>query len=358
MQIPLDSVRTPLPHISAEADGQAWQPDVNWTAAQSGSSRSSTTSQAGILSTLAHQLAKLARICNSTLSLFYAPSSPISGRRLALEYQKYLTWQSDLPANAAVSDHAPPHILVMHMWFHCSVLLLFRPFMRAKITDSDIDPFSVCRSSANSISEIYAGYQELYDSEGLHVLPVQCLLSACTIHVLNIHAYPDSFSHLMQTLDLCNKIKGRQPWANAVFHVIRNLAEEMNVELPQEALDLLNDQSEAEAWVLTDRTSSLYRPTKELFLNPGTRIYPSEGSDTIAAAIRDRIGDYLFLPFPNQPQPWLEPVANDSDDQLEDSPLDVGDIQTQFEGLRLKIPTHDSPIHRTTGSIDRPYRMQ
>jgi hypothetical protein len=74
------------------------------------------------------------------------------------------------------------------MYYHCAILLLFRPFLRVKFSINDISAINMCHQSASAISDLFALHLRLYKSVGICAFHTRCLLNACTIHLLDASA--------------------------------------------------------------------------------------------------------------------------------------------------------------------------
>ncbi|KAB8337010.1 hypothetical protein FH972_021314 [Carpinus fangiana] len=182
--------------------------------------------------------ASLSKVVNGTLLMFFAPLVPLSGSLLVDEYDKYLDWYHTLPLNIRNAKDAPPHVLCLHMYYWVAILHLFRPFLKATIHNSDISPREVCRQAANNISDLMHEHARLYQRKGIYMFQVHCLLSACTIHIINI----PSIQATRQFTEACNTFQELIPgneWARSCLHVLRNLVEKWNLILPLEAEEAL-----------------------------------------------------------------------------------------------------------------------
>src|SRR5436189_1420995 len=106
------------------------------------------------------------------------------------------------------------------MYYHTAVLLLFRPFLKAKFTESDTSPSDICRQSANQISDIFAQHRRLYDTTGIYTFQLHCLLTACTIHIINLPAL-SSASYLTAACNHFHDIIPRNDWAPSALSAIK-----------------------------------------------------------------------------------------------------------------------------------------
>src|SRR3954470_12431333 len=48
------------------------------------------------------------------------------------------------------------------MYFHCTLLIHFRPFLKLKITATSVSPRSICVEASENISALVQAYKSLY----------------------------------------------------------------------------------------------------------------------------------------------------------------------------------------------------
>jgi len=126
-------------------------------------------------------------------------------------------------------------------------MLLFRPFLKATITGSDVVPREICRQSANTISDIWAHHRALYGLEGIYMFQVHCLLSACTIHIVNLPTIAAT-KYFTAACNTFQDLFSRNEWARSSLTILRGLVEKWGLILPQEAEEALcRDQHIARA---------------------------------------------------------------------------------------------------------------
>ncbi|KAF2757070.1 hypothetical protein EJ05DRAFT_501611 [Pseudovirgaria hyperparasitica] len=368
-QIPTSAVTIELPPVDDDLDKQPWNaydtpgPD-----------------KPGARSTTFNQCAALSKIVNSTLCMFFAPTRVLSGSLLLDEYTKYVNWSRRLPDIISSIDDAPPHVLCLHMYYHAAVLLLFRPFLKATFTESNLSPRDVCRRSANYISDIFAQHRRMYGLSGLYTFQVHCLLTACTIHIINIPAIASS-TYLTAACNSFQDLVTRNEWAVGSLNIIRGLVQKWNIVLPIEAENALyrNDtqmshfdftadpQRAVEALVPEpDRTAptgepgtrctptshdstsppstvdisstSSKRPGAPHFSMPSTGLYHQKRQRMSQSQTRLIGENYLFAPFPNQPAPLLGPIHTSEGVQEEGTDGEEGEslverVSRGFDGL-------------------------
>lgn len=125
------------------------------------------------------------------------------------------------------------------MYYHASLLLLFRPFLKATFTNQiDVVPREVCRQAANSISEIWNRHLSMYGTAGVYTFQVHCLFTACTIHVINLPTIAAT-NYFVQACNIFQKLIPRNDWAKSSLIILRSLVEKWNLILPQDAEEAL-----------------------------------------------------------------------------------------------------------------------
>ena len=213
---------------------------------------------------------------------------------------------------------------VPSMYYHTAVLLLFRPFLKAKFTESDISPSDVCRQSANQISDIFAQHRRLYDTTGISTFQLHCLLTACTIHIINLPAL-SSASYLTAACNHFQDLVPRNDWAASALSVIKGLIEKWTIILPQETESALYRPFPSSATSIPpfpdEISTDLFRPSttstttskRAAFLQPDNPLQKRQRllaprSEVGGREPRDQPVNYLFAPFPNQPAPLLGPI--------------------------------------------------
>lgn len=124
------------------------------------------------------------------------------------------------------------------MYYHTAILLLFRPFLKATLTNSEIVPREVCRKAANMICDIWSEHRRLYNLSGIYMFQVHCLLTACTIHIVNVPAL-SATSYLTDACNTLQDLISRNEWARSSLVILRSLVKRWDRVLPQEAEEAL-----------------------------------------------------------------------------------------------------------------------
>ncbi|KAH7065637.1 hypothetical protein B0J12DRAFT_750400 [Macrophomina phaseolina] len=186
------------------------------------------------------------------------------------------------------------------MYYHAAILLLFRPFLKARFTESNLSPGDVCRQSANSVSGIFAQYRQQYGLLGIFAFQ------------LHLAAAYNSFQDLTE----------QSQCATSSLNIIRSLVQRWKIVLPlevdaalyrdQNALDAPNSGAAASSDIHFSNSSSADYGTPPALLE----LAPPEvmqkrhllaPRQTHKEGLRD-INNYLFTPVPNQSTPLLGPI--------------------------------------------------
>ncbi|KAF2142065.1 uncharacterized protein K452DRAFT_26023 [Aplosporella prunicola CBS 121167] len=324
--IPTNAITVDLPTGNPKRDEEKWTAhDVEG-------------SKPGARAATFRQLVNLSKIVNSTLQMFFAPSQAMSGSLLLEEYQKYLQWYAKLPSIVSSLSYAVPHILTLHMYYHAAVLLLFRPFLKAELTDSDISPREICRTSANAISDLFAQHRQLYGLVGIFTFQMHCLLTACTIHIINLPSV-SATNHLAFACNSFQDLVKQNAWAAGSLNIIKGLVQKWQIVLPTEVENTLY-RNQGDVATAFDFSSSgndqaeAYRPEKRsMSLNPSTQVVPKRRRITSVES-REQPSNYFFSPFPNQPPPLLGPIHTSTSGDVEWND-EVSKMSQKVDGLNF-----------------------
>ncbi|KIX00874.1 uncharacterized protein Z518_09939 [Rhinocladiella mackenziei CBS 650.93] len=109
-------------------------------------------------------------------------------------YSKLSTWRETLPMSLVINGldnncFYLPHVLQLHMQYHCVIIITTRPFFASAKTLPDITVTELamirkaCTDSANSIARLVHLYRRLYGLRRINVQAVHLIFTATLVHV-------------------------------------------------------------------------------------------------------------------------------------------------------------------------------
>ena len=120
------------------------------------------------------------------------------------------------------------------MYYYVAIVLLFRPFLKAKIISKpELVPRELARDAADRISDLWALHKRLYGYSGIYMFQVHILLTACTIHLISVPS-PSPTSRFRDACDHFHELSTTHEWARAALNILRRLARKWNLILPQD----------------------------------------------------------------------------------------------------------------------------
>ncbi|WWD04681.1 hypothetical protein V865_002752 [Kwoniella europaea PYCC6329] len=136
-------------------------------------------------STTFHWMAKLARICRSILENLYSPASRSTPARqdeiIDTVSLKLDDWYKRFPLRP-IEITPLPHILLLHMYYHLSVIFVHRPFYRGHRMESA----QRCNTAAVHILELLHIFKRTHQIRYAHHNMINVIFGAATIFLLRI----------------------------------------------------------------------------------------------------------------------------------------------------------------------------
>ncbi|KLO15521.1 hypothetical protein SCHPADRAFT_259949 [Schizopora paradoxa] len=192
-----------------------------------------------------NESARLSSILASVVQTIYAVK-PVTSRQLeAVQLEQTLDrWYLDLPAHLRYTPGGqipPANVLILHMQYWCTVLLLHRPFIRHYITirlkqmnspDSPIEPraysaaqknFDLCVSAANHITSIISTYADNYCLKRAPVFLSYYIFTAGIMHLTTLTiapSDPQASVGLAKCLDCLRKVEVVWPSATRAWELL------------------------------------------------------------------------------------------------------------------------------------------
>lgn len=292
--LPTEAITMGLPEVDVELDAVPWHSDDV-----------ARPKNPGMRSTSFRHLVMLSCLINSTLRLFFAPAERITAELVVREHNKYLEWFRRLPEEISSTRDAPPYVLFLHMQYHTAVLLLYRPFLSARlIAFPDKTPREICKSAAIAISEVYDEHIRQFDNSGICTFQVHCLLTACTIHLLDLKEQ-STVDRLLSACDGLWKFAPRVLWAAAALHIIKALAQKWQLSMPdglERALRGPSGNLPHFDFSVVDEANAYLLP-QSMGETAGSGLHVPQDMQMEA---------HLFSPFPNQQIPLMTSAADDN----------------------------------------------
>lgn len=225
--LPRAAVNVERPPTLEEHDQTIWMTVTDYGVDHTG------TEQPGYFQTFQHQFSLLTEIVSDTVFSFYAPRERFTSRKLLDYYRRYKSWYSNLPSPLQIRDITLPHVLALHMWYHCSLLHLFKAFLRVDLVRSDVSPRDVCTQSSNCIAHLLNIYRRTYGMRHTSIVICHIILTSNIIDLINL---PDPIATHNLALGLTFAREGA---TNHTFymrgaHILLALSKQWNIDLPLE----------------------------------------------------------------------------------------------------------------------------
>ncbi|KAI9793529.1 MAG: hypothetical protein M1816_007962 [Peltula sp. TS41687] len=310
-QLPRTAISIKKPTLADAIESKPWKPyidtDVDLPA---------ELEQPGHTCKVLQQFSFLSEIVSDTLFMFYAPRERFTilairgDNREQLDATGYRFKVGDPSLGLlGIADESS-------IYYHTVVLHLFRPFLKVDLLDSSISPRAICTESAENISILADGYRNLYTLRRECVLMSHCLLSASTIHLLNLPS-PRASRYITDDLRNLNEASVCHGFAGRCLRIIQTLAQKWEITLPEEASRI-------------GSTSSTERPSpsesSEYLLTPwGGSMQPRMRRDSVTelvptdeTALSASLSDLFWTPFPYQGIPLQATLAP--------SPMDISSM--------------------------------
>lgn len=133
-----------------------------------------------------YQQSSLTELLSEMLVMFYAPRERLSSRRVLDLYARLQTWHKKLPDTLRLTDQSAPNVFQLHLWYWTCINHLFRPIVRMKLVNSDVQPRKVCVDAAVQISKIMGMYKSQYPIHIVNQLWCHMLLTAGLTHLFDL----------------------------------------------------------------------------------------------------------------------------------------------------------------------------
>ncbi|KAH8719850.1 Nitrogen assimilation transcription factor nit-4 [Beauveria bassiana] len=148
--------RPPMPVISTDFETSSWAPYAD------GDVYFEPHKQLSNVRSLYQYFCKLNETVHESLHLLYSPAQSLTAANLLQNYHLYLDWYDQMPEVMRLGHNSTPAAIFIHLYYHLSVLLLFRPFLRVRLLGSGILPLEICFQAADAMQRLVGSYSKLY----------------------------------------------------------------------------------------------------------------------------------------------------------------------------------------------------
>nr|POE52042.1 nitrogen assimilation transcription factor nit-4 [Quercus suber] len=228
-QVPRVGTDLPKPMVNDRLESQTWRPYEDTNVAVSPSAEQAARSMLFV-----EKYSTLCEIACEMVNTYYAPQESFTNQKLIAQYAQYQEWYRNLPDAFRLENTSLPYVLVLHMMYYACILHLFRPFIKLDLRNVNLYPVDIVTYCANQISSLMNALRAMYGLRRVALAVPNMLLSAATIHLLNLPAEPAA-SHLSQGLHDLQAMAVNHQFAAQCVEIIRTLAVKWNIELPEGA---------------------------------------------------------------------------------------------------------------------------
>jgi len=174
--------------------------------------------------------------------------------------------------------------------------MLFRPLLGARFTQHmNTHPKFICANAANAISVAFERHMQVFQGFGVCALQVQCLLTASTIHIVDL-SNRQALASLTQACWHFRALALRVPWAAGSLQIIRGLMKKWYTDVPPMLEEVLEGSGRGSP-------AFDFRTTHEINSHR-TRVEAQEHGPE---------NPLLFAPFPSQQLPLFRSMDYGTD---------------------------------------------
>lgn len=125
------------------------------------------------------------------------------------------------------------------IYYHATILLLFRPFFRKEIIVLKETPRDICRRAANDIISLSTQYRKFYTLRQTVINIPQIIFGASIILLMDLPSPSPAQAvslNLIRSLKDLKELSRTWQWCNLTLRHIGELADKWNIDLPNEVL--------------------------------------------------------------------------------------------------------------------------
>ncbi|ORY07864.1 hypothetical protein K493DRAFT_295310 [Basidiobolus meristosporus CBS 931.73] len=203
-----------------------------------------------------HEVIKLHKLIGRILSTMYIVRAPLTSnspkfRTSLMDLDSQLdVWLNSLPADLAYvptnygTGNPPksPTLIYAHVWYHCALILLHRPFVLRTESSSTCQSSSalICIDAANSLTSIVTSCVSCPRASEIVLFLLFPIFTASTILLLQAKSSDQwiansSRASLFKNLETLKQIRERCGYAGRYYTILHDLIAESNITPKQEA---------------------------------------------------------------------------------------------------------------------------
>ncbi|KAK5163709.1 uncharacterized protein LTR77_010382 [Saxophila tyrrhenica] len=271
------------------------------------------------------QLSKLSELASDMVNTFYAPRERFTSRRLALAYKQYQEWHRNLPDAFRLENTSLPHVIILHMYYHACILHLFRPYVKLDLSGANLWPREACTHSANEISSLMNALRAMYGLRRVSLAVTSLLLSAGTIHLLNLPQEPSS-THISQALYDLQAMSVNHNFAGCCVDILRSLSSKWQISLPDSTSSLPRSRQTGSKKGLSPTSSTFW----------GASIRRGESGRSSGSASSQQSSPFQPSSYNQQQHSTAAPMFTDQPMQLDPGQMQ-NTVWTPFPGQTMPV---------------------
>ncbi|RPB05323.1 hypothetical protein L873DRAFT_1758261 [Choiromyces venosus 120613-1] len=232
-QLPSTIVGVSKPSVFPPIESELWQPYTDHGVPHG-------TPQSGRVQGVAIYFAEVSEILGDVLTLLYSPKERVTLQILNATYSRLKDWKAQLPEDMAPKSSSLPSALLLHLYYHCTIGLLFRPFFAKELTFFGESPREICRQAAKDSAKVFALFREGYSLRRTVITSSQIILAMTLLMLIDLPSSPAIETTIVQCLKDLRELSSVWAWCASALQGIEKLVGRLNVELPEEAWDTLS----------------------------------------------------------------------------------------------------------------------
>ncbi|RFU28584.1 hypothetical protein B7463_g7759, partial [Scytalidium lignicola] len=264
-----------------------------------------TTQQPSNVRSVYKTFCELSEIVHHSLYAYYTPGRYVTSQTLLRIYRRYLDWYDQIPNALRLGQNFTPSVLFAHMYYHYTILLLFRPFIKLELVGSTVSPKEICRQAAEAICALANSYSRLYTLERTPSFVPYFVLTAGITHLVSLGNGWGGSDPLKQSVQHLRRMANGHGVASRAIEILEDLTSrwEIDVHLDDDETDGINEEEtsdkEEDGEDVIKRIAS---PTSTHMFNPDVKLL-----DSVSSFIRVTSEDKnpLFWTFPLQGRPFI-----------------------------------------------------